>query len=192
MDSNSIDPKEWAKFETWKKGKEKRQADKKAVRKKRSEEIEVNWGGLQTELRDELSKSITDFDWKKEGLLSNNRRQRVDIMGVSKSRTCRVGIELERDRATCVRNVIKVWMSMRQDQRYFLLIHIFSPVFDDEKRTFLEEAEFVGEKASADTNGRLMYKPIQLEQWPSVDPTLVIREAANVKNLVTAWGSKVS
>lgn len=147
MENNLRDSREWEQFEKFMKRKE----GKKADREMRSDEIKRKWGPIQTSLASELSTSITGYNWSTEERLLYGRQQKVDILGVSKSRDCRVGIELERDRATCVRNVIKVWMAMRQIQGAFFLIHIFSPVFANEKLIWREEAEFVGKKASTAT-----------------------------------------
>ena len=96
------------------------------------------------------------------------------------------GIELEKDRTTCVRNVNKVWMAIDPAPTEIVLIQIFSPVFDENttKKQGAAEAKFIGSKTAVDTGGHLAYVPMQLKHWPSEDLTLVRELVDSIRPLL--------
>jgi len=160
----------------------------RAKSRERAKEIRAKWGPLkkvQGKLRSELEKKIPGYFWRPEGRL-NPRGQAVDIRGVLRSQGYEVYIELERDRATCVLNITKVWMHVVENRlEDVLLIQVFSPIFLDGSRKFdREEAEFVGRKAFEDTGGKLVYMPVVVPSWPSEDPKWYQDLAERIQGLI--------
>lgn len=163
MQDGTIDPEQSQRFENFMARQEKRRAN----RRQRTNEIASKWGQLPDDLLRELEESLPNYAWRTEGLFSQTRMQKVDILGVPTQQGRAIAIELERDRSTCVRNIIKIWMQMDQQSRNFQLIQVFSPVYLNEKKTWREEAEFVGARAAHDTAGKLSYESIQMPIWPT-------------------------
>ena len=153
-------------------------------RKQRGEEIRRLWGPFQGQLLESLVNGIPTYHWEQEGKFSE-RRQEVDILGRPQSQGFVVAIELERDRATCARNIVKLWMHLDNKPENMLLLQVFSPVFVKDKSSWREEAEFLGGKAGKDTGGVLYYQQIVLETWPAENPNILPELTSRIRNMIS-------
>ncbi len=143
--------------------------------KKRKEQQKTRSEKWKAELQEKLPKMLKsqerEHDWSSEESLPNSEgRQKVDILGKARAQDHYVFIELEAERMTCVRNVIKAWMYVAEktDSKPVLFIHVFSPSFNvSQKRRGREESIFVGERAQNDTSGKLTYRHIESDRWPT-------------------------
>ncbi|MFH1141262.1 MAG: hypothetical protein V1724_06310 [Chloroflexota bacterium] len=124
---------------------------------------------LQDKLPEMLNTEVGHIQWRgKQQLPGSEGRQEVDILG--EAQHYYIFIELEARRMTCVRNVIKAWMYLAEktDSKPVLFIHIFSPfLYESFRKRGREESVFVGERAQKDTNGKLTYRHIEFDRWPS-------------------------
>ena len=132
---------------------------------------------MEQKLLATLEQLVGAYGWDKERSVPGGTGY-LDIWGRAPVSGCWVGIELEKDRTTCVRNVKKAWMAIDLEPTNFVLIQIFSPVFEENTKNTTRkqgaaEAKFIGSKAASDTRGHLVYVPMQLKHWPSEDLTLV-------------------
>lgn len=168
MAYEDVDPKVRESFERSLKRKD---TTREKTQKKRAEKRRL-WGeGVEESLCNALNSQESNHLWSTQGWPDATGRKRVDILGQPKSpkyEDYRILIEIERERLTCVRNVIKAWMYIvQEDSRPILFVHVFSPSFKLDRKVGREEAEFVGKQAQDATNGKLTYRPIQLERWPT-------------------------
>ena len=133
------------------------------------------WGEPAPKLLRILESKISHYEWETEGLIRAGREQKADILGTpSTSKAPKIFIELEIERATCVRNVVKAWMYVDNDEGYTFVVHVFSPFFQTPERIhFLEETLFIGDQAQEATNGRLIYLPIPLDHWPEENESVL-------------------
>ena len=188
IDPDDIDPELLARFREYERRYERRKEENRSKRKERGEEINQKWGQLEQKLLAALEQNVGAYKWVKEGPVPGGTGY-LDIRGRAPVSGRWVGIELEKDRTTCVRNVNKVWMAIDRAPKDFVLIQIFSPVFDENtknttKKQGAAEAKFTGSKAAVDTGGHLAYVPMQLKHWPSEDSTLVRELVDSIRPLL--------
>ena len=103
-----------------------------------------------------------------------------------------IWIELEGDRHTCVRNVVKVWQGLASTlpKRTVLLIQIFSLLYGagEENHILSIESEFIGKRAGNDPNINLKYEPHVRAGWPLLSPNGVNGLAEDIKSIAAKYG----
>lgn len=166
--------------EQYKKWEEKRKSADAAS------ELRETWKkSLEGDLHNELKYIDSSHYWEKqESIIDSSGQQSVDVRGIPIIESgAIIYIELEASRTSCVHNVIKEWMNIAENERTkpVILIHIFSPLFKSGYKKYLRakaESVFIGEKAQNDTNEKLKYKYIQLDEWLSKEKVahLIISE----------------
>ena len=126
-----------------------------------------------------------EFRWEPQQHLDDEGdRHSVDVVGMPNIQgKRRVFVEIEADRATCVRNIIKIWMPVSECtlKQPAMIIQVFSPNYISKKEKKKKETIFVGNKAEKDTDERLIYRFIQLPSWLSSDEI-----AARIMSVVVA------
>lgn len=144
--------------------------EKKLVARETSRDWREN---IEANLHDSLNKIDNSYSWEPQQHLDDDGdRHSVDVMGTPTSERQKiVYIEVEADRATCVRNVIKVWAPLAKGtlKKQVLFIHVFSPNYQIKREKKKEETIFVGQKAEIDTGGKFKYLFVQLPAWVSSD-----------------------
>lgn len=180
MTAENLDPKAHAQFEK--------------MQQKRDRKIERGdeWKReIEGKLCQMLQSSMSHYNWSNQGLLQNvSGQQKVDFVGRPGVTGHLVFVEVEHQRITCVRNVIKVWMDIAAaipDSQPVLLIQIFSPSFLTDKKRGKEEALFIGEQAHKTTSEKLTYRHIQVDYWPSKDATVLRGLVERIRDLVTEY-----
>ncbi len=188
MSYENSDPKLRERFENDIKRKQTTREEKQRKR----EEKKNLWGGeVEVNLCNMLESRDSHHDWSRQGWPDAIRRKRGDILGEPKSPKSEdylILIEVERERLTCVRNVIKAWMYVAEENsKPILFVHVFSPSFDGDKKVGKEEAVFVGKQAQKATNGKLRYDSMPLKGWPTENRTVLEDIVKDIMRLVTDY-----
>ena len=166
---------------------QKQKSTAKAAEKQAREE---RWGKPKPLLLDMLRSMATHYDWTDEGRLGKSGKVQADVLGEPKtlgSGSRRVFVELESSTSACVRNVIKAWINLEEENNHpIILVQVFSPDFQRSGRErFMQHAVFIGEKAENATCGQLKYCHVQLGRWPAEDQTVLHRVATEVSELIS-------
>jgi len=158
--------------------------------------IDEGWGlkaGPQDALIKALEPILPAYKWKKEYKFLSHRHQKIDLAGRPIAPPGpEIWIELERDRHTCVRNVVKVWQGLASTlpKRTVLLIQIFSPLYGagEENHLFSIESEFIGKRAENDPNVNLKFEPHVTAGWPLLSPNGFNGLAEDIKSIAAKYG----
>ena len=137
-------------------------------------------GNTHQELLSDLGENLPGYEWGKE-IRFDASFKRADIFGKPYEGDHRISIEIEVDRATFVRKIIKTWLAWSENPRRILLVQLFSPAFCDDKPKYRDEANFIGAKAQFDSGEQLIYKRIELYKWPVNDSELINRLVKDIR-----------